>query len=160
SEPASLELHWLATVLASLLRRLRVSLFAGFVVDLGNVTSSLAFGIVCASEELAIASELYCHRRTAVLTFLIGQYFLALHVAHVFLGARKIGCELTVKLCEGLGPSHLSFFDLVQLFFHVRRVFDVEQIVKTLDQQVAHDLTQLSRVEPTFLAFGVLPVLN
>src|SRR6185295_486025 len=159
-EPPSLHSHPLAAILASLFSGFRVSFFAGLVVNLRQIASRLALGVVDAREELTKAAELLGHRRAAVLTLLVGDDLLPLHVAHVKLRVIQVLGELLVELRQRRGPYHFAVFDLVQLFFHMSGVRDVEQIVEALDQQIADDYSEFGWKEAAFPSLGIFAVLN
>src|SRR5215471_10833487 len=141
AEPPALERHGSAALLAGLVG-VRI-LFGGALAvggrRLGQLARVLAFGIIRAGEELAEATELYRHFRSALIADLVREDLLPLDVAHAVLGGLQVDSELVVKLLQRRRPCQLAVFDLVQLLLHPRRVLDVEQLGETLDQQVVDD---------------------
>src|SRR4030095_10790584 len=117
----------------------------------------LAFRILRAGEELAVAPPLYDHHRAAFLAGDIRGHFLALDVAHLFFRLLEIAREGRVKALHRLGPFLFSVLDLVQLVFHPRRTLDVENIRKTLHQKIGDEKTQIRRRQRA--AFGLQHVL-
>src|ERR1044072_95429 len=102
-------------------------LFASLIVRLRNVARSLALWVIRAGEELAIPPELFGHWGAAVFALLVCDNLLPFHVAQMVLGGFDVFREFLVELREGYCPTHLAFFYLVKLLFHVRRVLDVEE---------------------------------
>src|SRR5262249_23328675 len=159
AKSASLQNHWLTAVFAGLLSRSLGGFFAAFVVNLRNVSSSLAFRIVGAGQKLAIAAELDFQSRSAILADLIGLDFLALHVAHIFLCRRQVLGEFLIEFGKRVGPDHLSFFDLVQFLFHMGGVLDIEQIVKALHQQIVYNHAELGWNKTAVLSCHIFAIL-
>ncbi len=65
--------------------------------------------------------------------------------------------KLVIELMQRVGPLELAFLDLIQLFFHARRVSLIEEIVKAaFDQQVVDSLAQAGRMKTSFQLLDVL----
>ena len=72
----------------------------------------------------------------------------------------QIHLKFAVELMKGFCPADLALFDLIQLLFHPRRIFDVKNIREALHQNVTDHEAKFSRRKLPFLLQDIFAVLN
>src|ERR1051325_348276 len=163
----ALQLHRLATELARLrfcslvardLRLRRISRAVRTGRRLG-VTRGLA---VETFQVWTKAPPLLDHaRRVALQTDFFSRNVLLFDVFDVTLKLFQVAFKLVVELTQCLGPTDLSVFYLVELFFHARRVTLVEEIVEAaVDQEIVDGLPEGSRMKTALEFLDVLALLD
>src|SRR5262249_31310129 len=103
-EPAALDHHPLAAILADLVGGLLLHHLDLAVDGLAEVLGVLAVGVAAAREELPHLPPLDHHLLAALLAVDVGGDLLALHVAHLDFGAGQRLLERTVEVAEHGDP--------------------------------------------------------
>src|SRR5215831_19010389 len=154
AEAPVLDDHRLAAGRAILVRRLVLGATAA--VEVARVA---AVGIRRARQELAESSPLLQEFAAALGAGLAGGRpdLLALHLA---LGAGEVALERLVELADRVDPLALTFLDLVEVVFHLRRELDVHDVLEVRDQLVGHRHAELGRRERPPLAVHVAAVVD
>src|SRR5262249_13045485 len=159
----ALQLHRLATQLASLGFR---SLFARNL-RLTRITRAVRTGRrLSIARRIAVqtfqvwtkAPPLLDHaRRVALQTDFFSRNALLFDVFDVTLKLFQVAFKLVVELAQRLGPTDLPFLDLVELFFHTRRVALVEEIVEAaVDQEIVDGLAECGGMKTSLHFLDVL----
>ncbi len=160
-EAALLQNHGPAAVLAVLLLVLLADLGLFAVRQIERDFAGVgALRIAGAGNEAAVLAPLDHHGLAALFADEVGRLLHPLDVGHVPRGMLQILLEAAVEISHGHSPFEFAVFDLVQLFFHARRVLHVEQVVEALKQQVRNHHTQLGRAELAAFLADVLAILN
>src|SRR6185437_1762855 len=164
---SAFEHHHAAAILAVLFRRagvLNVSRVEVRQIDgifLGKVAAAGIFFIVrTASVEGAVLSPLDDERRTAALALFISGLLNTLDVFHVLRSVFEVLLELFVEIGERLRPGFLAFLNLVQLFFELGGVLNIEDVAEVLDQKIGNDQADFRRREFSAQLLHILPLLD
>src|SRR5690348_15227634 len=125
AETATLDDH-LATAVVAILGRILA--FDFLTAGIGNVADVITFRIARAAEEESVAADAL--EESALLAF---RAFLVGGDA----GLVEVFLEAIPEFLDGLAPGELAFLDFVKLVFEARGEADVEDVLETLDEQVA-----------------------
>src|SRR5690348_10845332 len=134
AETATLDDH-LATAVVAILGRILA--FDFLTAGIGNVADVITFRIARAAEEESVAADaLEESALLAFRAFLVGgdAGLVGLHFAGGFV---EVFLEAIPEFLDGLAPGELAFLDFVKLVFEARGEADVEDVLETLDEQVA-----------------------
>src|SRR5690606_9099206 len=95
-------------------------------------------GIISARKKLPETAEFYDHSGAAFFTNLVGRNRRLFLVLYGFRRRREVFRKAVIEFVQGLSPIKVSVLDLVEVFFHPRRVCRVKDIIETLDQKIVN----------------------
>src|SRR5262249_23098376 len=141
AKPSCLDHHRTTALLTDLIGRdvlLRDNLY-GAVRQLFEVLGILAGRIVLvarAGQELAVPPPLDLHHSSASLARNVGRRLYRILRPRDSLGLLEISGEWIVKVADGLHPGFIAFLNLIELCFELRGEIDIDDVRKSLQQEI------------------------
>ena len=121
-----------------------------------EVAGEIAFGVMVTAHKFTLATK--AHHQHATLTFGAGQTRRNIN-PYARIGDNRV-VKWLIKCPDNGHPRGIAVGNGIEVFFHIRRKFIVDDIGKITDQQISHRHSQYGRCKALIGCFDIFAIDN